>query len=258
MHIIDLMLQIWTDSASLEIVSAWVCGQHYRLSWPQYPAVVGASGSPGGHLSIKRSSYQYKDSHYKDKTVWQLSYWDIELVFRCVCWLVTVAVSPGGRLNIKMSSYQYRDPHVKDKTVVILNMGMPIPGKVVFILRWGPGFYLEPMLVAATANNIGLANSSYPGQEVIEPQPVLVKNTQQNDWHVAGNIMTSSWNTRIKYFKHISHKYLFCLTWYHDKTYIFPKFAFSLWFDLKYRCQDNKSGQSGILHWITNDNYMLL
>ena len=29
---------------------------------------------PGGHLNIKMSSYQYRDPHVKDKTVWRLSY----------------------------------------------------------------------------------------------------------------------------------------------------------------------------------------
>ena len=42
-------------------------------------------------------------------------------------------------LNIKMSSYQYRDSHYKDKMVLwsfIFIMKIPIPGKIVFILRW--------------------------------------------------------------------------------------------------------------------------
>ena len=37
-----------------------------------------------------------------------------------------------GGLKIKMSSYQYRDPHVKEKTVAW-------PGKMIYILRRGPG-----------------------------------------------------------------------------------------------------------------------
>ena len=43
-----------------------------------------------------------------------------------------------GCLDIKMSSYQYKDPHVKKKDgrdCLIFNMGILIPGKMVFILR---------------------------------------------------------------------------------------------------------------------------
>ena len=53
------------------------------------------------------------------------------------------STSSGGRLNIKMSSYQYRDSHVKDKTVsptvLSLTWESPYLGKMVFILRRGPG-----------------------------------------------------------------------------------------------------------------------
>ena len=38
------------------------------------------------------------------------------------CW------DTGCRLSIKMSSYQF-------------NMGIPYPGKTIFVLRWGPGFF---------------------------------------------------------------------------------------------------------------------
>ena len=41
----------------------------------------------------------------------------------------------GGQLNIRMSSNQCKDIHVKD----IFNMGIPILGKTLFILRQGPG-----------------------------------------------------------------------------------------------------------------------
>ena len=49
----------------------------------------------------------------------------------------TLAVSC---LNMKMASCWYRDPHYKDKTVdrLIFIMRIPIPGKTVFTLRWGP------------------------------------------------------------------------------------------------------------------------
>ena len=50
-----------------------------------------------------------------------------------------------GRLNIKIQSYQYRDSHVKDKTVsptvLSLTWESPYLGKMVFILRWGPGLW---------------------------------------------------------------------------------------------------------------------
>ena len=50
----------------------------------------------------------------------------------------------GSCLNIKMSSCQYRDSHVKDKTVsstvLSLTWESPYLGKMVFILRRGPGY----------------------------------------------------------------------------------------------------------------------
>ena len=55
----------------------------------------------------------------------------------------------GGRLNIKMSSYQYRDSHVKDKTVsptvLSLTWESPYLGKTVFILRRGPGQWVNSL-----------------------------------------------------------------------------------------------------------------
>ena len=36
-----------------------------------HPWIHSASG---GCLNVKTSSYQYRDSHYKDKTVWRLCY----------------------------------------------------------------------------------------------------------------------------------------------------------------------------------------
>ena len=54
----------------------------------------------------------------------------------------------GSRLNIKMSSYPYKDPHVEDKTVsrdrLIFNMGIPMPGKTIFVFIRGLG---RPRLV---------------------------------------------------------------------------------------------------------------
>ena len=53
---------------------------------------------------------------------------------------------PGDCLNIKIPSYQYRDPHVKHKMVwqpsYLYHVNPPYLGKMVFILRWGPGFKL--------------------------------------------------------------------------------------------------------------------
>ena len=49
----------------------------------------------------------------------------------------------GGGLNIKMWSYQHRDPLIKIRwscDCFIFNMGIPIPGSTVFILRGGPTF----------------------------------------------------------------------------------------------------------------------
>ena len=54
---------------------------------------------------------------------------------------LVIGWGPGGHRNIKMLSHQYGDPPVKDKTaydLVILNMGITIPGKMVSIFRWGP------------------------------------------------------------------------------------------------------------------------
>ena len=47
---------------------------------------------------------------------------------------------PGGRLNIKMS-YQYRDPHHKIRRSRDRLMGLPYPGKTVFILRRSRGIW---------------------------------------------------------------------------------------------------------------------
>ena len=50
---------------------------------------------------------------------------------------------PGGFFNIKMLSYQYRDSHCIDMVVswlsYIFKMGIPIPEKMAFILKQGPG-----------------------------------------------------------------------------------------------------------------------
>ena len=58
----------------------------------------------------------------------------------------------GGRLNIKMSSYQYRDSHVKDKTVsptvLSLTCESPYLGKTVFILRRGPGQWVNSLTLS--------------------------------------------------------------------------------------------------------------
>ena len=72
----------------------------------------------------------------------------------------------GGRLNIKMSSYQYRDSHVKDKTVsptvLSLTWESPYLGKMVFILRRGPG-HLSADCGNAIADTLGLPQSfSHP------------------------------------------------------------------------------------------------
>ena len=74
---------------------------------------------PGGRLNIKMPSYQYRDSHVKDKTVsptvlsltWEFPYL-VKTVF-------ILRQGPGGRLNTRIKmSYQYRDSNVKDKTVL--------------------------------------------------------------------------------------------------------------------------------------------
>ena len=41
---------------------------------------VMAMKEPGGHLNIKMPSYQYRDSHVKDKTVLRLSYFNIGIL----------------------------------------------------------------------------------------------------------------------------------------------------------------------------------
>ena len=54
---------------------------------------------------------------------------------------------PGGRLSIKMSSYQYKIPMLKIRRsrdhLIIFNMGIPILGKTVFILRRAPGWHIS-------------------------------------------------------------------------------------------------------------------
>ena len=71
------------------------------------------------------------------------------LRIRCVC----VGGGGGGDvLNIKILSYQYRDPYVKEKRScnrLIFNMGIPIPGKTVFVLRQGPEHFHTRLLLSA-------------------------------------------------------------------------------------------------------------
>ena len=58
---------------------------------------------------------------------------------------------PGVHLNIKMPSYQYSDSHYTDKTVSwpsYLYYENPIPGKMVFILKWDPG--IDNLLLMGT------------------------------------------------------------------------------------------------------------
>ena len=53
--------------------------------------------------------------------------------------------NPGGNLN-KMPSYKHRNSHYKDKTYhnhLIFIMGIQIPGKMVLILKQGPGAVTE-------------------------------------------------------------------------------------------------------------------
>ena len=93
--------------------------------------------------------------HYKDGAVPLLGYpivqmtqsWNrVIFIMRVSIPWKTLYIETGAHLNIKMLSYQHRDPHVKDKIwsrdLLIFNMGIPIPRKTIFILRWGPGSWL--------------------------------------------------------------------------------------------------------------------
>ena len=70
----------------------------------------------GMSLNIEMSSYQYRNFHYKDKTVsWRFIFiMEIPIPEKMV---FILSRGPGGCLNIHLSSYRYRDPHVKDKMV---------------------------------------------------------------------------------------------------------------------------------------------
>ena len=51
---------------------------------------------------------------------------------------VIYIVPPGGPFQYKDASYKYVNPCYKDKTVPSFILGIPIPGKTVFILQQGP------------------------------------------------------------------------------------------------------------------------
>ena len=68
----------------------------------------------------------------------------MDFSIRCECGHVTRFIQStggGGHLDTKMSCYMYRDSLVKYKTrdCLIFKMGILIHGKLVFILRRGPG-----------------------------------------------------------------------------------------------------------------------
>ena len=100
---------------------------------------------PGACLNIKMSSYQYTDSHYKNKTVWRPTHLYNENPHT---WKIVVLIKQPWRFkdmrsgacpNIKMSSCQYKDSHYKDKTVwpqCHLYNGNRHTRKIVVPLRW--------------------------------------------------------------------------------------------------------------------------
>ena len=77
-------------------------------------------------------SYQYKDSHVKDKTV---SLTVLSLTCESPYLRKTVFIlrwGPGPRFNIRMTSYQYRKSHCGDKTILrpsYLHNGISYTGK---------------------------------------------------------------------------------------------------------------------------------
>ena len=82
------------------------------------------------------------------------SYVFLALTHQCL-FCIKPSIQSGGRLNIKMPSYQYRDSHVKDKTVsptvLSLTWESPYLGKMVFILRRGPG-----LIIVQSVNSLSL------------------------------------------------------------------------------------------------------
>ena len=102
----------------------------------------------GGHLNIKMPSYQYRDSHVKDKmvspTVLSLT-WESPNLGKTVFILKRGLGFSQGLCNFNsLAPYQCRDSHVKDKmvspTVLSLTWESPHLGKMVFILKWVLGF----------------------------------------------------------------------------------------------------------------------
>ena len=91
---------------------------------------------------MKTPSYQYRISHYRDKTVsWPSDLNNGNSYIGKTAFFFT-ETGNWDRLNMKKSSYQYMDPHVKDKTVSwpsYLEYGNLIPRKTVFILKSGTG-----------------------------------------------------------------------------------------------------------------------
>ena len=103
------------------IIVCLVTSHHLNLIWliPNWTLGSGYGfTNSGGRFNIMILSYQYNDSHYKDKTGFILKQ------------------GPGGWFNIKMSSCQYMKSHCGDKTVVrssYLHNGISYTGKMTFL-----------------------------------------------------------------------------------------------------------------------------
>ena len=94
-------------------------------------------------LNVKMPSYQYRNSYHKDKMVSRPSHLHAgESLHLARKDSLYIEIGPGSHLNIKMSSNQYRISMLKIRRShdrLIFNMGIPKPGKTVFILKQGPG-----------------------------------------------------------------------------------------------------------------------
>ena len=90
--------------------ASWIPGVASQLCTKKH-----YSGSAGGPLNVKKSSYKYKDSHYTDKMVLQL-YGHIIFMMGFPIpekTVFTVKQGPGGRLNKKDGLTRYGNPMLK-------------------------------------------------------------------------------------------------------------------------------------------------
>ena len=159
------MIRIYCLCVSADIINCWICWCLWRETMPYWHGewvewlnkflyntmyglffygitlIDGCFTTPGGCLNIKIPSYQYRDSHVKDKTV---SPTVLSLTWESPYLGKTVFIlrrGPGSYFNINTISFQLWGFHYKD------NDGNPYACKVTSL------YWKRPLVVVSSANN---------------------------------------------------------------------------------------------------------